>query len=116
MSDIGGRIGAASFFRERRQIVLTWFADVPIVAARIDTMLPFKKSFIAPPTGPGLSGDAPVPVFGAADCPSKPKMRTVEVEAQRGEDGCWYAVNPFTGRRVYYDPQMRNTVKFETLP
>ena len=42
-------------------------------------------------------------------------MRTVVVEAERGIDGRYSAVNPFTGRRVYASEARGQSVVFSRL-
>ena len=41
-------------------------------------------------------------------------IQSAEVEAQRGDDGRYFAVNPFTGKTVYADEAKRQPLKFPT--
>jgi hypothetical protein len=42
-------------------------------------------------------------------------MRTVKVEAQRDEEGRYYAINPFTKRKVYHEAKKGQTVNFTPI-
>lgn len=75
-----------------------------------------KMSFIAPPGGEGIAGDKPLPMFGSPDCFSRSKIKTAQVECQQDENGRYYAVNPFTGKRLYSDEVKKDAFGFKALP
>jgi hypothetical protein len=72
-----------------------------------------KATFIKPPGGAGVSGPDLIPEYGSEECHSRIKMQ--KVDAQRDENGRYYAENPFTGKRVYSDESRGHSVSFTLL-